>query len=131
MNTTNEQGILRTAAVLQVNSRTMQPMIDFFVDQLGFSIGTTVGNGPSFATLDRDEQTIILNCVFAPFSLHRTKGWAVYFWVGDVDVIYNEFIDRNANLKGAVVEKPYGCREVIAVAPDGREIVFGQLVSND
>ena len=86
------------------------------------------GNGPSFATLDRDGQTIMLNRTFDPFGLRRTKGWAAYFWVGDVDVIYKELVARKANLKGSVVEKPYGCREVVAIAPDGREIVFGQLM---
>ena len=125
---TDKQGLLRTAAVLQVNSRTMQPLIDFFVAQLGFTISTTAGNGPSFAMLDRDGQTIMLNCTPDPFRLRRTSGWAAYFWVGDVNAIYGELIERNARLKGEIVEKPYGCREVVAIAPDGREIVFGQLI---
>lgn len=120
--------LLRSAAVLQVNSRTMQPMIDFFVDKLGFSIGSTAGNGPSFVTLDRDGQTIMLNCAFDPLGLRRTKGWAAYFWVDDVEPLYKEFFGRDTNLRGPIVEKPYGCKEVAAIAPDGRVIVFGQLI---
>ena len=125
---TNTEGLLRTAAVLQVSSRTMQPMIDFFVEQLGFSVGTKAGAGPWFVTLDRDGQTIMLNCKPALLNLFRKKGWAAYFWVSNIETIYNEFVASDANLKGAIVEKPYGCREIVAIAPDGREIVFGQLL---
>lgn len=121
-------GLLRSASVLQVSTRTMRPMIDFFVNQLGFTIGTEAGDGPHFVTLDRDGQTIMLNCGLNPFNLRRVKGWAAYFWVNDIEVIQAEFIANNANLKGQIVEKPYGCKEVVAIAPDGREIVFGQLL---
>ena len=127
---TTASRLLRSAAVLQVNRRTMQPMIDFFVDKLGFSIGSTAGSGPWFVTLDRDGQTIMLNCAPDPFRLRRTKGWAAYFWVDDVAAMHDEFVSRDANLKGAITEKPYGCREVVAIAPDGREIVFGQVLSD-
>lgn len=122
------QGLLRSAAVLQVSSRTMRPMINFFVNQLGFTVGTKAGDGPWFATLDRDGQTIMLNCIPDPLNLRRVKGWAAYFWVGDIETIYSEFVANEANLKGQIVEKPYGCKEVVAIAPDGREIVFGQLL---
>lgn len=103
-------------------------MIDFFVDHLGFTVGTDVGNGLHFATLDRDGQTIMLNCTPDPLILRRVKGWAAYFWVDDIELIYSELVANRANLKGKIVEKPYGCKEVVAVAPDGREIVFGQLM---
>lgn len=126
MDNTNE--LLRTAAVLQVSSRTMQPMINYFVDKLGFTVGTEAGDGPKFATLDRDGETIMLNCSRGPFSLRPFKGWAAYFWVNDIEAIFEEFVANNAQLKGGITDKPYGCREVVAIAPDGREIVFGQIM---
>ena len=124
----NSQGLVRSAAVLQVSGYTMQKMIDFFVNQLGFVIGTEAGDGPSFATLDRDGQTIMLNCTPDPLNLRRFKGWAAYFWVNDIEALNAEFVANGARLKGKIVEKPYGCKEVVAIAPDGREIVFGQLL---
>ncbi len=120
--------LLRSAAVLQVSTRTMQPMIDFFVHKLGFTIGSVAGNGPSFATLDRDGQTIMLNCAFGFFNFNRVKGWAVYFWVTDIETTFSEFVANGVPLKGDIVEKPYGCKEIVAIAPDGREIVFGQII---
>ena len=84
--------IQRTAAVLQVNSRTVKSMRDFFVDRLGFEIGTEVGNGPSFVTLDRDGQTIMLAC---SRSLgFRKRGWAAYFWVVDIEMLDLEAENR-------------------------------------
>ena len=103
-------------------------MRDFFVDRLGFEIGTEVGNGPSFVTLDRDGQTIMLACTR---SLgFRKRGWAAYFWVVDIENLLAEFESRGAKLKGQIVDKAYGCREILAVAPDGREIVFGERMEN-
>lgn len=120
--------IQRTAAVLQVNSRTIGSMRDFFVDRLGFAIGSEVGNGPSFVTLDRDGQTIMLAC--RRLLGYRKRGWAAYFWVDDIEGLLVEFENRGTKLKGQIVNKAYGCREIVAVAPDGREIVFGELTNS-
>ena len=116
----------RTAAVLQVNSRTVRQMRDFFVDKLGFRVGTEVGAGPSFVTLDRDGQTIMLDCRWS-FGF-RKAGWAAYFWTDDIEMLFEEVSGRGALLKGSLVTKDYGCREFVALAPDGREIVFGQVL---
>lgn len=118
--------IRRSAAVLQVNGRTIRPMRDFFVDQLGFVVGTEVGARPNFVTLDRDGQTVMLACKCL-FGFRKT-GWAVYFWVDDIESLFAEFENRGTTLKGKIVNKRYGCRELAAIAPDGREIVFGELV---
>ena len=99
-------------------------MWDFFVDMLGFEIGSEVGNRLSFVTLDRDGQTIMLAC---SRSLgFRKRGWAAYFWVEDIEGLLVEFEHRGTKLKAQIVDKAYGCREIVAVAPDGREIVFGE-----
>lgn len=117
--------IIRTAAVLHVNSRTVIPMRNYFVNQLGFSVGTEVGNGPSFVTLDRDGQTIMLACNRS-FGF-RKSDWVAYFWVSDIDGLLAEFKVRGAKLKGPITVKDYGCRELIVIAPDGSEIAFGEL----
>jgi len=119
-------GIGMQWAVLQVNSRTVKAMRDFFVERLGFEIGAEVGDGPKFVTLDRDGQTIMLECRRS-FGF-RKHGWAAYFWVYDIEKLREEFEHRGAKLKGQIVDKPYGCREIVAIAPDGREIVFGQRI---
>ena len=110
--------------MLQVNSRTVKAMRDFFVERLGFEIGGEIGTGPKFVTLDRDGQTIMLDCRRS-FGF-RKRGWAAYFWVDDIEGLRDEYERRGAKLKGQIIDKAYGCREIVAIAPDGREIVFGE-----
>ncbi len=117
---------MRVAPVLDVNSRSVRKMRDFFVDQLGFTVGTEVGSGPKFVTLARDGQTIMLNCRFT-FGF-RKRDWAAYFWTDDVSGLFDEVRLRGAEIKSGLVTKDYGCREFVVIAPDGREIVFGQLL---
>ncbi|MGI9523943.1 MAG: hypothetical protein ACR2PG_20100 [Hyphomicrobiaceae bacterium] len=90
---TNLPKLQRAASVLQVNSRTVRAMRDFFVERLGFEVGIEVGTSPNFVTLDRDGQTIMLACRWS-FGF-RQGGWAAF----------------------------------VAVAPDGREIMFGQILA--
>ena len=115
----------RTAPVLVVTTRTMKPMRDFFVETLGFTVDTEAGKGPAFVTLDRDGQTVMLEC--RPVFFAAKKTWTIYFWVDDIEAAYAEFTGRDAVLKGPIVDKFYGCREIAVIAPDGRVIVFGQL----
>jgi len=103
-------------------------MRDFFVDQLGFVVGTQVGTGPAFVTLDRDGQTVMLNCRWS-FGF-RKKGWAVYFWTDDIEELFRDITSRGTTTKNGIVTKDYGCREFAVVAPDGREIVFGQILGD-
>ena len=117
----------RSAPVLSVNRRTMQPMIDFFVKQLGFRVDTVVGKQPAFAMLCRDENTVMLSCRSAFPWPH--KGWAIYFWVDNVDALELEFKQQGAELKSGPTMKEYGCREIEIITPDGRDIVFGEVVS--
>lgn len=93
-------------------------MRDFFVNDLGFMFGTEVGSGPTFVTLDRDGQAVMLNCSWS-FGI-RTRGWAVYFWTDDIAELFNELTSRGTEIKGSPVTKDYGCREFVVLAPDGR-----------
>ena len=86
------------------------------------------GKGPAFVTLDRDGQTVMLEC--RPVLFAAKKTWTIYFWVDDIEAAYAEFTSRDAVLKGPIVDKFYGCREIAVIAPDGRVIVFGQLGSD-
>ena len=114
------------APVLNVNSRTMRPMLDFFTVKLGFDIDTTLGDKPQFAMLKKDDQVVMLAC--KPIIPWPHKGWAMYIWVDDIDSLYAELQQRNAPIKAAPVLKDYGCMEFKVATPDRREIVFGQII---
>jgi predicted enzyme related to lactoylglutathione lyase len=105
----------------------MQPMIDFFVEQLRFRVDTVVGKQPAFAMLCRDENTVMLAC--RPAIPWPHKGWAIYFWVDNVDAFTLEVEQLGAQIKCGPAMKDYGCKEVEIMTPDGRVIVFGQVVS--
>lgn len=106
-----KENIQRVAPILTVSNSTMVKMRDFFVEKLGFVVGTEIGNGPVFVTLDRDGQTIMLHCT--TIFNRAQKTWAAYFWVCDIDEFYAELIGRNTPLKGGIVDKEYGCREIV------------------
>ena len=79
----------RSASMLSVTRHTMQPMIDFFVKQLGFRVDTVAGKRPAFAMLCRDENAVMLSCRSAfPWPY---KHWAIYFWVDNLDTLVLEF----------------------------------------
>ena len=105
----------------------MKPTITFFTDKLGFNIDTVIGKEPRFAMLCRDNITVMLAC--KPMIRWPHKGWAIYIWVDDVDAIATELQTRHLTLKCGPTMKEYGCKELEVSLPDGRAIVFGQIVS--
>jgi len=122
-----EGKLQRCAPVLNVNSRTMKPTIKFFSEKLGFNINTAVGKEPRFAMLCRDNITVMLSC--KPMIPWPHKGWAIYIWVEDIDALVAEFATRHLSLISGPIVKEYGCKEIEVLLPDGRGIVFGQIVS--
>ena len=111
------------APVLAVTRASMQPMLAFFTDQLGFSTDTLIGDPPQFAMLMRDGKTVMLTCD-KDFTLPQ-KNWAVYFWIDDVEAMHAEALERGAKA-GPLTNKPYDMVEFEITAPDGRIITFGQ-----
>lgn len=105
----------------------MNPTIVFFTEKLGFSVNTVIGKEPRFAMLCRDDITVMLAC--KPMIPWPHKGWAVYIWVDDVDALATEFESRHLVLDDGPIMKEYGCKEIEVLMPDGRGIVFGQVVS--
>ena len=103
-------------------------MIDLFVEKLGFEIDTVLGKQPAFAMLKRDDLVIMLAC--KPAIPWPHKGWAAYIWVDDIETLHADLIARDAPIKVGPHDKGYGCREIEVSTPDGRQIVFGQLIKN-
>ena len=114
------------APVLRLNTRTMKPTISLFED-MGFSVDTLLGEPPRFAMMKRDDLTVMLECrILIPW---RQSGWAVYFWVNEVEELQHEFARADIKDVTALVEKRYECIEFKVRLPDGRSIVFGERLS--
>lgn len=54
--------------------------------------------------------------------------WDVYFWVDDVDAIYQELKGRGATIDYELGIKPYGVKEFGVQDLDDHDIAFGQLL---
>ena len=95
---------------------------------MGFSVDTLLGEPPRFAMMKRDDLTVMLECrILIPW---KQSGWAVYFWVSEVEELQHEFTRAGIKEVTALVEKPYECIEFKVRLPDGRSIVFGQRLSS-
>ena len=118
------QNFKSIAPVLNVNSRTIKPTIDFFVEKLGFETDTILGKPPAFAMLKKDDIVVMLVC--KPAIPWPHKGWAAYIWVDELETLHADLVTRAAPIKVGPHEKDYGCREIEVSMPDGRQIVFGE-----
>jgi uncharacterized glyoxalase superfamily protein PhnB len=54
--------------------------------------------------------------------------WNAYFWVDDVDALYQEFVAAGAKIDYGLGNKPYGIREFGIQDLDGHDIGFGQPI---
>jgi hypothetical protein len=54
--------------------------------------------------------------------------WDVYFWVDDVEAIYEEFKQRGAIIDYHLGIKPYGVKEFGVQDLDDHDIAFGQVL---
>ena len=60
-----------------------------------------------------------------------SEGWlGSLFWTDNIETLLQEMTERGTQTKGGLVTKDYGCREFVVIAPDGQEIVFGEIVTS-
>ena len=104
---------------------------DYYRDKLGFSYDRLWGEPPCFCILWRDNfhlmlsQTDDLKAIVPHYKIVE-KMWNVYFWVDDVDALFQEYKTRGATIDYELCDQPYGCREFGIQDLDGYDIAFGQ-----
>jgi hypothetical protein len=125
MTTSPDSKVLNLAPVLCVSS--IQPMTDYLVERLGFRLGGTAGEPPSWASLWRDGIEIMLVCGDYPTP---AQDWAAYLYVKGVDALYAEFKARGADILAPPQNKPYNNREFEVRLPDGRLLAFGADIAS-
>ncbi len=105
--------------------------LDYYCDVLGFSRPRVWGDPPSFAMPSRDGLIVMLNQVQDPElpcpSAKQGGVWDAYFWVQDVEALFDEFKSRAAMLDyEPTVKEHYNMKEFAVRDPDGHVIAFGQ-----
>ena len=124
--------ILSGAPVLLV--RDVVVAADYFRDRLGFSHDRFWGEPPNFCMVRRDGHTVMLSQAppEAELTPHwRVVGqmWDVYFWVDDVEAMYDELARRGATIDYHLGIKPYGVKEFGVQDADGHDIAFGEVLA--
>jgi len=90
------------------------------------------GDPPDFCMVVRDGHTVMLSQAPADAALVSNwrvvdKMWDIYFWVDNVDAIYEEFQQRGAIIDYSLGIKPYGVKEFGVQDVDDHDIAFGQI----
>jgi catechol 2,3-dioxygenase-like lactoylglutathione lyase family enzyme len=120
----------RAVPILKVTD--MPAALDFYGGRLGFATDFTFSltpEGPTYAGLSLDGQQIHLST----FGGDSARGAAVYFYVDDVDALFQGFLARGLTTPGRVespvedgpVDQTWGMREVYVRDPDGNALRFG------
>lgn len=124
--------IISSASVLLVSD--VVESANWYRDKLGFSYDKFYGQPPDFCILERDNFNIMLSQVkdtseIKPNWKTVEKMWNIYFWVDDVEAIYDEFQESGATIDYTLYLTPYGVKEFGINDPDGYDVAFGQVVS--
>lgn len=123
--------ITSSAPVLLV--RDVVAAADYYRDRLGFTYERLWGDPPTFVILHRDDCAVMLRQVDNPSQVIPnwtvvSNLWDIYFWVDDVEAIYEEMQGRGAVIDYTLCTQPYGCREFGVQDLDGHDIAFGQVI---
>ena len=57
---------------------------------------------------------------------HAPKGVRIFFWVKDVNALYEEIIGRKVPIDVPIDTRPYGIRDFSVRDPNGVVVIFGQ-----
>lgn len=118
-----ERQVVHTRHVLAVKN--LKTAADYFVDKLGFDRDFTA---PGWEFLSFGIFKVMLGeCTGAQWA-HETgdHSWFAHCLVENVDDVYNEFIERGAEIISPIKTQPWGIRDFGVRTPDGHRIVFGQ-----
>ncbi len=123
--------ILKQASVLLV--RDVHASADYFVQKCGFKDPTFYGEPESFCMLHRDAAELMLreapkDYIITPHWKVIDCLWNIYFWVDDVESLYEEMKAAGAKIDYELCDQPWGCREFGIQDLDEHDIGFGQIM---
>lgn len=97
---------------------------------LGFRREYAAGSPPQFAILSRDGLPVMLRLVDDPsrISPNERQGgtWDAFFWVSDVQSLYEELSAKGADVVYGPTQTEYGMKEFAARDREGYILGFGQ-----
>ena len=120
-----------SAAVLLVKD--VVASANYYRDKLGFGYDRLWGEPPNFVILRRDAYSLMLSQTDDPARILPhwrvvEKMWNLYFWVDDVETVYQECQQHGAIIDYSLGMKDYGVKEFGVQDLDGYDIAFGQVM---
>lgn len=117
-----------TAACLLV--RDVRAASQHYAEKLGFVAPQLYGEDPvNFAIPQRDDISIMLARANDGAPIHANSTdfgmFSAYFWVRDVDALYDEFNANGADITEKPTDRVYGIREIYVRDLDGHLLCFG------
>ena len=111
----------------------LQAAIDFYVQQLGFSLDIAIPEGqPYFAIVCRDRVRLMLKEIgkdTQPQPNHTRHPWArwdAYIYTLDPDGLFEEFRERNVTFHHPIADTHDGLRAFEVVDNNGYVLCFGR-----
>ena len=125
MNNENKRKVVHTRHVLAVKDLVVEA--EYYKEKLGFDLDFTA---PGWEFLSFGDFKLMLGECPDEMTAEATSNhsWFAHAVVENVDEVYQEFIERGANILSPIGDKPWGIREFNVVTPDGHRITFGQLI---
>jgi uncharacterized glyoxalase superfamily protein PhnB len=121
----HQRNVVHTRHVLAVKDLTVEAA--YYIDKLGFDRDFTA---PGWEFLSFGDFKVMLGECADEMTAEATgnHSWYAHALIENVNEVYQEFIDRGAQVLSPIENKPWGIREFSVVTPDGHRIVFGQII---
>jgi uncharacterized glyoxalase superfamily protein PhnB len=122
-----ERVVVRTRHVLAVKDLKIEA--DYYKYKLGFDLDFTA---PGWEFLSFGDFKVMLGECADEMTAEATgnHSWYAHVIVENVDEVYEELIERGAQILSKIENKPWGVREFSVVTPDGHRIAFGQMIES-
>jgi catechol 2,3-dioxygenase-like lactoylglutathione lyase family enzyme len=102
----------------------------YYRDVFGFRLEYEGGSPPEFAVVSRDGCALMLRRAPEPKRIEPNEArggtWDAFFWVADVEALYEELKVKGAVFAYGLTVQPYGMKEFAARDPHGYVLGFGQ-----
>lgn len=111
--------------------RDLKRSLNYYCDILGFKRPQLWGDPPSFAMPSREDMILMLSRQDDESKIQPKQDiWDIYFWVKDVQALFDSFKEKGAIIQQTPVFKElYGNLEFIIKDPDGYTLAFGQEIA--
>lgn len=116
--TSNPEQFYQGAPVLLVPD--VPATADFYRRVLGFRTDPGTDT-PEYTVVWRDNAALHL-----ARSKHPPSGVRLFFWVRDVDMLYQEVVGRGVAIDVPIGTRPYGVRDFSIRDPNGVVVILGQ-----